>query len=383
MMIRKIFTLIAAALLLCVGAPAYAQESVNGFPREIRSGEQGRNHVQGIAYDARRGCVYMSFTTSLVKLDLQGRLLSRVTGLTGHLGCLAMDVEGDRLYASLEYKHDVIGAGIAKGLGVENDAEDGFYVVSFDLDAITEPEMDAAQVMKAVYVREAVQDYKAMVENGGREWAHRHGCSGIDGVAVTHAPGKRGKRVLYVAYGVYGEKERTDNDYQVLLCYDLEKLRRYEQPLNAINLHQSGPKTPAHKYFVYTGNTSFGIQNLAYDPALDGLVAAVYPGQKAGRENFGLYAIDLSTRARKDVLVGVEPRQKGEQLPLLKAGRHDEKHDVWGWHFGYGSTGLCPLGNGLYYVSHNARNPKTGGESCTAVLYRWTGMPDAPLVRVE
>ena len=51
--------------------------------------------------------------------------------------------------------------------------------------------------------------------------------------------------MLYVAYGIYSENDRTDNDYQVLLCYDVKKLKKYEQPLSAQNLHQSGPQNPA------------------------------------------------------------------------------------------------------------------------------------------
>lgn len=373
----RLFIFVILSFLSQLASPVHAEE----LPLEVASGDQGKNHVQGIAYDARRECIYMSFTTSLIKLDLKGRLLTRVTGLTGHLGCLALDAEGDRLYASIEYKHDVIGAGIAAGLGVKNDDEDGFYIASFCLDALTEPEMKAEDVMKTVYVREAVRDFKAQVVNNGREWEHRYACSGIDGVAIAPLPGKAGKRCLYVAYGVYGDVERTDNDYQVLLCYDLESLRRYEQPLAATHLHKSGPKKPLHKYFVYTCNSNFGIQNLTYDPDLGALVAAVYPGRKEGCANFGLFAIGMKDKPLKTRLAGVEPETKAEVLQLLPMGNHDSVHDVWGWHFPLGSTGLCALGKGLYYVSHNARNPQTGAESCRAILYRWTGDAEVPLVR--
>lgn len=81
--------------------------------------------------------------------------------------------------------------------------------------------------------------------NGGRTVAHRFGCSGIDG--VTFAPrfgsGEEGDW-LYVAYGIYGDTLRTDNDYQVLLAYDTKEWKRYEQPLSQSNLHKSGPAAP-------------------------------------------------------------------------------------------------------------------------------------------
>lgn len=379
---KRLIILLLATLVATAGKSSRHVWQEVTLPVAIESGAQGKNHVQGIAYDRRRGCIYMSFTTSLIKLDMQGHLLARVTGLTGHLGCLALDEEGDRLYASLEYKHDVIGAGIAKGLGVENDSEDGFYIASFNLAAITEPEMDASSVMKTVYVREAVQDYSAKVTNGGKEWEHRFACSGIDGIAVAPYPGGSSRRGLYVAYGVYGDRDRTDNDYQVLLCYDIDRLRRYEQTLSATRLHKSGPSKPSHKFFVYTGSTNFGIQNLTYDPSLGCLLAAVYPGKKEGWANFRLFAINLKERPRKSLLKGVEPATKADVLPLLHQGKHDDRHDVWGWHFGYGSTGLCALGDGLYYVSHNSRDAKTGAESCRAVLYRWVGTADTPFVGV-
>ena len=65
-------------------------------------------------------------------------------------------------------------------------------------------------------------------------------------------------------------------------------------------------------------------------------------------------------------------------LSLADAGMADAATGIRGWHFAWGSTGLCPLGNGLFYVSHNARKAD-GTETCTARLYRWTGAADCPL----
>ena len=55
---------------------------VSKLPRQIYSGEQGPFHVQGIAVDLDRGYMYFSFTTTLLKTDMQGNLLGSVEGMT-------------------------------------------------------------------------------------------------------------------------------------------------------------------------------------------------------------------------------------------------------------------------------------------------------------
>lgn len=89
------------------------------FPKIIRSGMFPEGHVQGIAIDQKQGYVYYSFTTSLIKTDLQGNLIGTVEGLTGHLGCIDINPENGRVYGSLEYKNDAIGKDIFKRLGRE------------------------------------------------------------------------------------------------------------------------------------------------------------------------------------------------------------------------------------------------------------------------
>lgn len=43
-------------------------------------------HIQGIATDAERKYMYYSFTTSLIKTDMNGNVIGSVKGLAGHLG---------------------------------------------------------------------------------------------------------------------------------------------------------------------------------------------------------------------------------------------------------------------------------------------------------
>ena len=69
----------------------------------------------------------------------------------------------------------------------------------------------------------------AVVEEGGRRIAHRHGCSGIDGITVGKMPGTQTDKLsLFVAYGIYSDTTRSDNDHQVILRYDTAQWRAFE-----------------------------------------------------------------------------------------------------------------------------------------------------------
>ena len=43
------------------------------IPSTVFSGYQGACHCQGIAVDPQKGYIYYSFTTKLIKSDLQGK----------------------------------------------------------------------------------------------------------------------------------------------------------------------------------------------------------------------------------------------------------------------------------------------------------------------
>ncbi|MBO5198199.1 MAG: hypothetical protein J6B85_06730 [Lachnospiraceae bacterium] len=327
--------------------------SVGGF----RTG-----HVQGIAIDKNREYMYYSFTTCLVKSDLNGRIIGTVNGLAGHLGCIAYNSEDGRVYGSLEYKHDCIGKGILGNMDHVVEVEDGFYIAIFDVDKIDRMDMDAEKdgIMTAVYLKEVFDDYTAP--------GHRYGCSGIDGTTFAPLPGvSDDKNYLYVAYGVYSDRNRQDNDHQVILRYDIKDWPRYEKPLNQASMHKLGPSRPDSKYFVYTGNTAFGIQNLEYDPVTKLMFAAVYRGEKKQFPNYPMYLIDMTKKAEVNLLKGLN--EEGEQLSLADCGEYDSESGIRGDSFGYGSTGMISLGDGYFYFSHPAS--EDGTHSTTVKLYRY------------
>ena len=369
--------------LHCIGLMAEQadKDPVTGLPLQISSGLQGSHHVQGIVVNAEKNYVCFSFTTRLIKTDLQGNLIGSVDGLTGHLGCLALNPLDGRIYGSLEYKNDAIGRGIAGDQAATR--ESAFYIAIFDPDKIVRPGMDAEKedVMTAVCLAEVADDYYAASYNHGNESAHRYGCSGIDGVMFAPEIGSRENNgLLYVAYGIYGDTTRTDNDYQVLLAYDTKDWHRFEQPLSQQNLHKEGPAAPDHKYFVFTGNTHYGIQNLTYDPATQSAFAAVYRGKKSQYPNYSLFMIDWNRPAHQQQLLGFDPPEEQLTLTLVPKGLADPEHEIYGWNFEWGATGLTALGNGYFYISHPSAKPE---QNAMLYLYQWNEDAEVPFRKVE
>src|SRR5690606_7748561 len=131
-----------------------------------------------------------------------------------HLGDLDFNGEDGKVYGSLEYK-----------------ADEAFYIAVIDVSRLDRVGAEAGEtdIFRTVYLPEVAKDYSADVNGDGRFDGdiaetpdHRYGCSGIDGVAFGPAFGQTGgKRFLTVAYGIYGNSDRTDNDHQVLLQYDI------------------------------------------------------------------------------------------------------------------------------------------------------------------
>lgn len=375
-------------LALVVGCASLTAQTIEpkDMPRSIYSGVWRAGHVQGIALDTERKHIYYSFTTMLVKTDLKGNVIGTVTGLLGHLGCIDFNDEDGRLYGSLEYKNDAIGKGIMRQERSDRTLQDGFYVAIFDVDKITHEGMSAERdgIMTTVFLPTILADYTATVPTEkGKNTPHRFGCSGFDGLTFGPAFGKSdGHRYLTLAYGIYRDKERSDNDYQVLLQYDTRSWGRYEAPLSQDNMHRNGPAKPESYYFAYTGNTSYGVQNLEYDAQTNLWFMAVYKGRKEHFANFSTFVVDGSKAPRKEALQGVEYLKKGKVLTLLDRGERDERNpEIRGWHDDIGSKGLCAIGDGYFYAAYGVKSK--AGQDCDARLYRFVGGEKQGFERVE
>ena len=330
------------------------------LPNIIRFGGMKTGHIQGIATDKDRKYMYYSFTTSFIKTDMEGNLIGSVVGLCGHLGCIAYNYDDGKVYGSLEFKHDSIGQGVLNivngGESRSVDVEDGFYIVSFDVDKIDRIGMSAESdgIMKAVYLSEVTDDYNAE--------GHRYGCSGIDGLTFAPIPAEKGEKYLYVAYGIYVEDE-GNNDCQVLLRYDWRQFDKYAAPLNQQKMHRCGPKASESKYFVYTGNTKWGVQNLEYVPENDIMLLAVYQGRKPQFPNYPMFVVDMNEAAKS-----IDGR---DYLTLSSLGERDEKTGITGIDFPHGSTGVIALGEGKFYFSRPSQG--AGVWNTEIALYKFDG----------
>lgn len=345
----------AALLFLAAVVPAAADRPL---PSTHRSGPWASGHVQGIAVDRKGGYIYYSFTNLLAKYDFNGKLIGTLVGWTGHLGDLDFNPADGRVYGSLEYKKDK-----------------AFYIAVIDVARIDRVGIDAASsdILRAVHLREVTRDYTADVNGDGRfdgddgqfrdnaaeSPDHRYGCSGIDGVSFGPAFGRSdGPSLLTIAYGIYGNTKRTDNDHQVLLQYDIVDWARYAKPLVERAPHRSGPAVVHGKYFVRTGNTTYGVQNLAYDAASRRWFMGVYRGKKPAFPNYLLFAVDADTRPRRGDLTGVPAPdgkgwEQGALLALADAGLKDPATGIRGWNQ-KADVGFQPVGGGLFYVAVNS-----------------------------
>lgn len=382
MSVRHRLALAASILALCVGGPALAEGGLANLPLTQNGGTWKAGHVQGVAVDVRGGFIYYSFTTLLAKYDFSGKLIGTLVGWTGHLGDLDFNPADGKVYGSLEYKEDK-----------------AFYIAVIDVARLDRVGVEASgsALFRTVYLPEVVKDYSADLNGDGvfegddgkfkgdvvASPDHRYDASGIDGVSFGPAFGHTdGRRYLTVAYGVYGNTTRTDNDQQVLLQYDVGDWGRYASPLTEAAPHHNGPAAVDAKVFVRTGNTRYGVQNLAYDAASKRWFMGVYPGQKPAWPNYGLYAFDAAAQPKTGDLIGVKAGQGWEQgrlLPLADDGLKDPATDVRGWNQ-KADVGLQPVGAGLFYLAVNAKTPD--GQTADLTLNRWTGDAHKPFVPV-
>ena len=139
---KRLYT-VAVALAACILSNVAIAQNPASLPRTIESGPFKAGHIQGIAVDTDQKYIYYSYTTMLIKTDMQGNIVGTVTGLLGHLGDLDFNDEDGRLYGSLEYKNDAIGQGILRMERSTRTLQNAFYIAIFDVERITRVGMDA------------------------------------------------------------------------------------------------------------------------------------------------------------------------------------------------------------------------------------------------
>lgn len=357
-------------------------KSFSDFPKSIYSGDYRTGHCQGIAVDVKNRVIYYSFTTQLVKTDFDGNFLGSVGGLLGHLGCIQFRASDGLVYGSLEYKNDSIGRGILQRNNADT-IENAFYIAVFDGEKITRADMDAEKdgIMTAAYLSRVTDDYLGTDKNGCE---HILGCSGIDGTAIGPMPGEDdGREWLFVCYGIYSDVNRTDNDHQVILRYDPDEIKANAAPISQNAMHKSGADLSYETFFVYTGNTSWGVQNLEYDPVRKVYMMCVYMGRKEQFPNYPMYLIDAEQKPQMQPLIGRDG-EEGLCFALAAGNIRDEKTGLSGTTYRYGSTGIASLGadedgTAYYYVSYDGRNENgnnTVVRLCRADDAQWIAMAE-------
>ena len=243
------------------------EKALHDCLRELDGGTwstaDGAGHLQGICCDDELNYMYFTFTDRLIKVDMRtGEIVGSVTGLSAggiygggaHLGCLAY--HDGKVYASLEYK-----------------VQERFYIAVFDCAKITGMDINYkdAGVMYGMHLPEVDADYRDDLNAGEHENAegslgHRYGTSGIDGITFGTLPGEGpdSKTYLFLAYGIYGNAARFDNNNMVLLAFDPDQFDPFLLPFEESRTETDGLLSEL-RLFAYIGNNKYGIQNLEYD----------------------------------------------------------------------------------------------------------------------
>ena len=112
-------------------------------------------------------------------------------------------------------------------------------------------------------------------------------------------------------------------------------------------MHTVGERS-LEKYFLKTGNTTWGVQNLEYDSYSRRFMLAVYRGKKECYPNYNMFFVSSDCEVRRSLHSAY-----GEQIAELSLSGE-------GSYFPYGSTGMCALGDGRYYFSEDGRDAEQG-----------------------
>ena len=91
------FRLALSVLFVCIIVSCRNDSADNvGFSESVFVDGQ-QQHVQGIAYDEEKDCMYMSFTSRFVKVDMQGNILASIDRIQGHLGAMTFNPQNRKV----------------------------------------------------------------------------------------------------------------------------------------------------------------------------------------------------------------------------------------------------------------------------------------------
>lgn len=338
---------------------------IDFYPLSLASGGSWDiKHCQGMAIDTQKGYIYYSYTNTFVKCDLEGKAIGSITGFTGHLGDVCYNDEDGKVYASL----NPVG-------------KKALYTAIIDVDKINKLNLDCekSKLVRTVHLPEVWSDYCAQVKNGGKSYWRRYGVSGTDAICFgpSFATGKG--HYLTLSCGTTPQVERTDNNYQVLVQYDVSSWwDEYAQPLNESKVHHIGPKKCAGKYFVYTGTTNYGAQTMTYFDELNLWLLNVYVTPKTEQfPTWNLFVVDGDIKPKKMALKGQEKEDIQKVLTLYQDGLLHENTGIYGYTASYGAKGIEYVGRGLFYIIHPYKT-WYGKQTGVAYLYVWTGSTPSP-----
>lgn len=413
------------ALLFCVGAGSVYPGSANSYvpgdgsmadlalsrPLTIDGGAwpiaEGCGHLQSICCDDELNYMYFTFTDRLIKVDMRtNQVVGTLTGLRAgsitsgaHLGCLTY--KDGWIYGTLEYK-----------------VEERWYIAAIDASKIVgDIHYADPGVMYAIHVPDVDDDFRDNLNagehvNSESSMGHRFGLGGIDGLTFGTLPGegKDGKEYLLLSYAPYGNSTRYDNNNQIINVYDPDKLEEYLLPFTEDRREEDGLRFE-QQLFVFTGNQTWGVQNLEYDKDTGDLWMMCYNRPSGTAFPAGnMYVIDGSCplyMAEVEVGQSVPASNPDQEAALAKAACYLEDGDYpqanhmtlkcvcgkggienhamtdygntghearicLGWFTASASTGFISLGNDYFYITNNGTKT-VDGKSCywgTASLYR-------------
>ena len=327
------------------------------LPLSLSSGSWDVRHCQGMAIDTHKGYVYYSYTNTFVKCDLEGNVMGTITGIQGHLGDICFNENDGKVYCSYNPS-----------------GKKALYTAIVDVDNLNEIGLKALEcgLIRTVHLKEVYKDFSAKVQVGEKVFSRKYGVSGTDGVCFGPSFSTGKGNYFTVACGLTPQTNRSDNNYQILIQYNVKNWwDHYSRPLSFTEFHHNGPDKHNGKFFIYTGNTNYGVQTMTYFRELNVWMLNVYPTTKSTFKKYNMYIVDGDVKPRKEILKG-QPTQDDEQyvLSLYQDGEFDKKTGIYGWYASLGNKGMTYISDGLFYIIHPFVT-WYGKQTAVAYLYVW------------